>query len=83
MNGIFLEKRDDNLIMVATDGRRLAFISRKIALRMDNLKGIILPPKILTIVRKLSSGGRGALHRLDGQERVRPPRRDKPLLEPH
>jgi DNA polymerase-3 subunit beta len=56
MNGIFLEKRDDNLIMVATDGRRLAFISRKIPIRMENLKGIILPPKILTIVRKLSSG---------------------------
>jgi DNA polymerase-3 subunit beta len=56
MNGIFLEKRDDNLIMVATDGRRLAFISRRIPVRMENLKGVILPPKILTIVRRLSSG---------------------------
>ena len=56
MNGIFLEKRDENLVMVATDGRRLAFISRKIPVRMENMKGIILPPKILTIVRKLSSG---------------------------
>jgi DNA polymerase-3 subunit beta len=56
MNGIFLEKRDDNLIMVATDGRRLSYISRKIPVRMENLKGVILPPKILNIVRKLSSG---------------------------
>jgi DNA polymerase-3 subunit beta len=56
MNGIFLEKRDDNLIMVATDGRRLSYISRRIPVRMENLKGVILPPKILTIVRKLSSG---------------------------
>jgi DNA polymerase-3 subunit beta len=56
MNGIFLEKRDDSLIMVATDGRRLSFISRKIPVRMENMKGVILPPKILTIVRKLSSG---------------------------
>jgi len=56
MNGIFLEKRDDNLIMVATDGRRLSFISRRIPIRMENLKGVILPPKILTIVKKLSSG---------------------------
>ena len=56
MNGIFLEKRDDNLIMVATDGRRLSFISRRIPVRMENLKGVILPPKILTIVKKLSSG---------------------------
>ena len=56
MNGIFLEKRDDSLIMVATDGRRLSFISRKISVQMENMKGVILPPKILTIVRKLSSG---------------------------
>ncbi|MGA2975328.1 MAG: DNA polymerase III subunit beta [Spirochaetia bacterium] len=55
MNGIFVEKRDDSLIMVATDGRRLSFISRKIPVRMENLKGVILPPKILTIIRKLSS----------------------------
>jgi DNA polymerase-3 subunit beta len=56
MNGIYLEKRDDSLIMVATDGRRLSFISRKIPVRMENMKGVILPPKILTIVRKLSAG---------------------------
>jgi DNA polymerase-3 subunit beta len=56
MNGIFLEKRDDNLTMVATDGRRLSYISRRIPVRMENLKGVILPPKILTIVKKLSSG---------------------------
>ncbi len=56
MNGIFVEKRDDTLVMVATDGRRLAHISRRIPVPMENLKGVILPPKILTIVRKLSSG---------------------------
>jgi DNA polymerase III subunit beta len=55
MNGIFVEKRDDSLIMVATDGRRLAFVSRKIPIHMENLKGVILPPKILTIIKKLSS----------------------------
>jgi DNA polymerase-3 subunit beta len=56
MNGIFLDKKEDTLIMVATDGRRLSFISRRIPVRMENLKGVILPPKILTIVRKLASG---------------------------
>ncbi len=56
MNGIFLEKKDDSLVMVATDGRRLAYISRRIPIRVDTLKGVILPPKILTIVRKLASG---------------------------
>ena len=56
MNGVFVEKRENNLIMVATDGRRLAFISRRIPVPMENLRGVILPPKILTIVKKLSSG---------------------------
>ncbi len=56
MNGIFVEKRDDTLAMVATDGRRLAFVSRKIPIPIESLRGVILPPKILTIVRKLSSG---------------------------
>jgi DNA polymerase-3 subunit beta len=55
MNGVFVEKREDMLIMVATDGRRLAFVSRKIPIHMENLRGVILPPKILTIVRKLAS----------------------------
>jgi DNA polymerase III subunit beta len=55
MNGIFVEKKDDSLIMVATDGRRLSFISRTLALKMDSIKGVILPPKILTIVSKLAS----------------------------
>jgi DNA polymerase-3 subunit beta len=56
MNGIFVEKRDDSLVMVATDGRRLAFVNRKIPIHLENIKGVILPPKILTIIRKLSSG---------------------------
>jgi DNA polymerase-3 subunit beta len=56
MNGVFVEKRENMLVMVATDGRRLAYISRRIPVPMENLRGVILPPKILTIVRKLSSG---------------------------
>lgn len=56
MNGIYLEKSNENLVMVATDGRRLAFITRQIPVPIENMKGIIIPPKILTIVRKLASG---------------------------
>jgi DNA polymerase-3 subunit beta len=55
MNGVYVEKRDDMLVMVATDGRRLAYVNRKVPIHMENLRGVILPPKILTIVRKLSS----------------------------
>lgn len=56
MNGVFLEKNGDNLIMVATDGRRLSFISKKTDAAVQVHKGIIVPPKILNLARKLSSG---------------------------
>ena len=56
MNGVYLEKFDDTLVMVATDGRRLAYIAKKIPIPFENRRGVILPPKILMIVRKLSSG---------------------------
>ncbi|MDR2186360.1 MAG: DNA polymerase III subunit beta [Treponema sp.] len=59
MNGVFFEKQDDKLIMVATDGRRLAFVSKN----YDNIKeftGIIIPPKILAIIIK-RAGDEGSI----------------------
>jgi DNA polymerase-3 subunit beta len=51
MNGIFLEKREGKLIMVATDGRRLAYISKE-ADQINDFNGVIVPPKILNIITK-------------------------------
>ncbi|MBU0936921.1 MAG: DNA polymerase III subunit beta [Spirochaetes bacterium] len=51
MNGVYLEKRDDSLIMVATDGRRLSYIKKEIT-GLPDFKSIIIPPKILNIVQK-------------------------------
>jgi len=51
MNGVFIEKTEGKLVMVATDGRRLAYISKD----ADNIKdftGVIIPPKILNIILK-------------------------------
>ena len=56
MNGVFLENLDGNLIMVATDGRRLSFISRKIGENMSSFEGVIIPPKILNLLRRLCPG---------------------------
>ena len=56
MNGVYLEKNGEQLIMVATDGRRLSFISKKTDPLVQVRKGIIVPPKILNLARKLSSG---------------------------
>lgn len=51
MNGVYLEKKDTQLIMVATDGRRLAYIKKTID-NIPDFKGVIIPPKILLLVLK-------------------------------
>ena len=52
MNGVFFEKADDNFIMVATDGRRLAYIKKPADSAVKDIPGIIIPPKILNVIIK-------------------------------
>jgi DNA polymerase-3 subunit beta len=52
MNGVFFEKRDEKIVMVATDGRRLAYIEKEIGAGIEDFSGIIVPPKILNIIIK-------------------------------
>jgi len=54
MNGVFLKKEGDKLIMVATDGRRLAYAEKITALEVDDFAGVIVPPKILMMIMKRS-----------------------------
>lgn len=58
MNGVFFKRSDQNLLMVATDGRRLSYISKKIEVdvKFEGIKGIIIPTKILLLSRKLLTG---------------------------
>jgi len=51
MNGVYLEKAENKIVMVATDGRRLAYIEKD-ANDIQNFPGIIVHPKILNIVTK-------------------------------
>jgi len=53
MNGVFLEKTEGKLVMVATDGRRLAYINKELE-NVEDFTGIIVPPKILNIITKRS-----------------------------
>ena len=52
MNGVFFEKAEGKFIMVSTDGRRLAYISKNAAPELEDFSGIIIPPKIINIVMK-------------------------------
>jgi DNA polymerase-3 subunit beta len=60
MNGAFLEKTDGKINMVATDGRRLAFVGKKADNKINDFPGVIIPPKILTTVVK-RSGDEGVI----------------------
>ncbi|MDR2807631.1 MAG: DNA polymerase III subunit beta [Spirochaetaceae bacterium] len=60
MTGVFFEKSEDKLIMVATDGRRLAYIARETNSAVPDFNGVIIPPKILTIISK-HAGDEGLL----------------------
>jgi DNA polymerase III subunit beta len=56
MNGVYLENIEGQLVMVATDGRRLSYIARTVDSQIPEFSGIIVPPKILNLIRKLASG---------------------------
>ena len=52
MTGVFMEGDEGLLKMVATDGRRLAFISTEAESALPDFKGSIMPTKILNIIAK-------------------------------
>jgi DNA polymerase-3 subunit beta len=52
MNGVFFEKIEDRLVMVATDGRRLAYIGRTVEAAAASFSPVIIPPKILNLILK-------------------------------
>ena len=56
MNGVYMENDEGSLIMVATDGRRLSYIKKTFDVSIMDFKGIIIPPKVLMLIKKLSSG---------------------------
>lgn len=58
LNGVFFEHLENSIMrMTATDGHRLSFVDNEIFLKMPELKrGIIIPKKGLTELRKLLQG---------------------------
>lgn len=56
MNGVFLERKENSLAMVATDGRRLSYIVKPAGEGIGTFEGIIIPPKILMLVKKYLTG---------------------------
>ncbi|MGL4524195.1 MAG: DNA polymerase III subunit beta [Spirochaetia bacterium] len=56
MNGVFLKKENQQLTMVATDGRRLSIIHTQPESSIPDFSGVIIHPKFLTIIKDLACG---------------------------
>ena len=54
MNGVYMEKYEGKINMVATDGRRLAFVGKPADKKINDFPGVIIPPKILATITKRS-----------------------------
>jgi DNA polymerase III subunit beta len=50
MNGVYIEKSESSIIMVATDGKRLAYTKKPVEQNIKDFKSAIIPPKILSII---------------------------------
>lgn len=58
MTGVYFTKIDENLTMVSTDGRRLAYVSKSIAQSINDFPAAIVPTKILNCILK-NAGNEG------------------------
>jgi len=57
MNGVYFNFADDKLTLVATDGRRLAVISKEVEVTSENAGSLILPAKTVAEVERLTNQG--------------------------
>lgn len=55
LTGVYLEKKDDKLNMVATDGRRLAFVNRSFEQNIPDFMPAIIPVKFLQLLKSVSA----------------------------
>jgi DNA polymerase III subunit beta len=63
LNGVYFELLEKNVMrMTATDGHRLSFVDQEVFMKMPELKrGVIIPKKGLTELRKLLGEGGGSV----------------------
>ncbi|MBQ0071472.1 MAG: DNA polymerase III subunit beta [Spirochaetales bacterium] len=55
LTGVYMEKKNDKLVMVATDGRRLAYIGKEFEQEVPDFTPVIIPVKFLSQVKALST----------------------------
>ena len=56
LTGVHIEKKDDRVVMVATDGRRLAYVENKFEQEIPDFPSVIIPVRFLQLLEKISTG---------------------------
>ena len=56
LTGVHIEKKDDKVVMVATDGRRLAYVENTFEQEIPDFPAVIVPVRFLQLLEKISTG---------------------------
>lgn len=56
LSGVYLEKKDSKLVMVATDGKKLSCVRREFEQEIPDFKSAILIDKFLNMVKAIGTG---------------------------
>ena len=56
LTGVYIEKKDDKIVMVATDGRRLAYCENTFEQKIPSFQPSILSVRFLQLLEKISTG---------------------------
>ena len=70
LNGIFFVIKDNKLKLVATDGRRLAYIERKVKLPQGMEGEVIVPAKTSNEISRILDEGKGELKIILGENQI-------------
>ena len=56
LTGVYMEKKDDKLVMVATDGKKLACVRRQFEQDIPDFQPSIIPVRFLNLIKSIGSG---------------------------
>ena len=56
LTGVYMEKKNGNLVMVATDGKRMAYVSRHFEQEIPDFPASIITVKFLSLLKSIGSG---------------------------
>lgn len=56
LTGVYMEKKDDDLVLVATDGKRLSYVCRHFEQNIPDFIPAIIPTKFLSLMKSIGTG---------------------------